>query len=307
MRQMDAAPGLDLLRCFVELYRAGQVTRAARAAGLSQPAMSRALARLRDQFGDPLFVRGPRGLVPTPRAEVLAPEVERVLEAARSLLRPARFDPAQLVRTFVLGTTDFVDAVVVPGVIAKIAAIAPRVAIATRPVGDDTPDALALGRYDLVIVPRPAVPADAIGVALFDDGFVCAVRRDHPGVGARLTLDRFCALPHLQIAPRGTPGGPVDSALDALGRSRRVVVQTPTFFSAPLIVARSDLLLTAPTRLLAAVGKPFGLRILPAPLELARFEVWSAWHPRAHHDPAHEWFRGVVATVARATSARPER
>ena len=296
---MDDAPDLDLLRCFGHLHRERHLTRAARRAGLSQPAMSRALGRLRDAFGDPLFVRTPRGMLPTPRADELAPEVESILAAAGALVRPASFDPKTLARTFVIATSDMFEADLIPRLVEVLATAAPGVALTTRPIAEHADEALATGRLDLLIGVRGQVPPGAMASQLFEDGFLCAVRADHPGVGKRLTLARFCELPHLQIAPRGTPGGAVDGALDVLGLSRRIVVRTHNFLSSPAIVASSDLILTAPTRILRPLAGPFGLRLLPPPLELPTFTVWQTWHPRVQADPAHAWFRGLVARAAR--------
>ncbi len=298
---MDVAPELEILRCFIHLHRERHLTRAARHAGLSQPAMSRALGRMRDVFGDRLFVRTPRGMLPTPRAEALAPEVAAVLAAADALVQPASFDPARLERTFAIATPDMLEADLVPRLIETLAREAPGVTIATRPATPPSSDALASGRIDLLVGVRASVPNDAVAARLFDDGFLCAVRRRHPRVGKRLTLARFLELPHLQIAPRGDPGGVVDSALDALGMSRRIVARTHGFLSAPAIVASSDLILTAPTRVLRPLAGPFRLRLLAPPLELPRFTIWQAWHPRVHDDPAHAWFRGKIAEAARST------
>ena len=300
MHKMHDTPDLELLRCFVHLHRERHLTRAARHAGLSQPAMSRALGRLRATFGDPLFVRGPRGMVATPRAELLAPQVHAVLEAAGALVRPASFDPARLVRTFVIGTTDMFEADLTPRLVAALAAAAPGVTIAMRPIGERGVDALASGPFDLLVGERASIPNDALAAQLYDDGFVCAVRADHPRVDSRLTLARFVELPHLLIAPRGDRGGAVDNALGELGLSRRIVVRTYGFLSAPAIVASSDLILTGPTRVLRPLAAPFRLKLLAPPLELPRFSIWQAWHPRVQHDPAHVWFRAVVADAARA-------
>ncbi|MGE5183914.1 MAG: LysR family transcriptional regulator [Acidobacteriota bacterium] len=296
---MDDAPDLEILRCFGHLHRERHLTRAARRAGLSQPAMSRALGRLRDVFGDPLFVRTPRGMLPTPRADALAPEIEAVVAAAAALVRPASFEPARLERTFVIATTDMFEADLVPGLVEALASAAPGVSLTTRPIDERADEALASGRLDLVIGVRQNVPPDAMAAQLSEDGFLCAVRGDHPGVGKRLTLGRFCELPHLQIAPRGEPGGAVDAALDALGLSRRIVARTHGFLAAPAIVASSDLVLTAPTRILRPLAGPFRLRLLPPPLPLPTFTIWQCWHPRVHEDPAHRWLRAMVAAAAR--------
>lgn len=300
MHPMHDVPDLDLLRCFVHLHRERHLTRAAKQAGLSQPAMSRALGRLRTTFGDPLFVRASSGMVPTPRAEALAPQIKAVLHAAGALVQPVRFDPAQLSRTFVIGSVDFSDVTLVPPLVDALQRTAPGVSITTRPLGEGTGEALASGQLDLVVGVPVSIPGDAMTSFLFEDGYLCAVRRDHPGVGRRLTLERYVELPHLVIAPRGAPGSAVDAALEARKLMRRVVVRTHTFLSAPAIVASSDLVLTAPSRLLEQLAPKFGLRLLPPPLPLPRFKIWQAWHPRVQHDPAHAWFRGKVAAAAKA-------
>jgi len=300
MSAMRKLHDVDLasLGLFDVLYRERHVTRAARAAGLSQPAMSRALARMRRQLGDELFVRTPRGMLPTPRADELAPAVRHVLERVDALRRPAKLDPRALVRDFAIGTSDMPDADLLPR-LARALAQAPGVSVTTRPFGPDAAEQLARGQLDLLVGPRPTLPAETIAQYLFDEGFVCAVRRAHPRVGRTLGLATYVALPHLLIAPRGEPGSPVDTALAARGLARRIALRVHTFHSAPLVLARSDLVLTAPRRLLEPVAKPFGLRLLPTPVPIPPFSLFQAWHPRVHHDPAHAWFRGVVAAAAR--------
>jgi DNA-binding transcriptional LysR family regulator len=289
---------LEILRLFDALHRERHVTRAARVSGLSQPAMSRALGRMRLAFDDELFVRTPSGMIPTPRADELAPAVRRVLEGVDALARPATFDPSTLVRDFVIAAVDMFDADMLPRLARALEKT--NVNVGLRPLSADTPELLARGTVDLVIGVRPTLPDEAIAAHLFDEDLVCAVRRDHPRVGRKLTLATFVELPHLLIAPRGDPGGLVDAELAKRGLRRRVALRTHTFQSAPLVIARSDLVLTAPRRVLVPVAKAFGLRLLAPPLELRSFGVFQAWHPRVQNDPVHAWFRGVVATAARA-------
>jgi DNA-binding transcriptional LysR family regulator len=290
----------ELLRYFAHLHRERHLTRAAEAAGLSQPAMSRALARLRELFDDELFVRTPRGMLPTPRADVLAPQIDAVISAADALGRPTAFDPGKLERRFAIAMADMFEVDLIPRLVDVLATTAPGVTLLTRPLADHPDDALASGRLDLLIGIRMGMPADAIASQLYEETFTCAVRADHPAVGKRLTVAKYCELPHLQIAPRGEPGGAVDTALDALGMSRRVVARTYGFLSAPAIVASSDLILTAPSRVLRPLAEPFRLRLLTPPIDIPSFTIWQAWHPRVDADPAHAWFRTQVAAVARA-------
>jgi DNA-binding transcriptional LysR family regulator len=300
MRQMDDAPDFDLLAVFAALYRERHLTRAALRLGKSQPATSRALERLRALLGDALFVRAPRGMLPTPRAEALAAEVDRVLESARALVHRERFEPSALERTFVIGTSDLVEAEVLRPLSAELARRAPRVDLLTKRVVDaDLADALAEGRLDLVIVPEISLPASVMRQHLFDGDFLCAVRRDHPRAKRKLSLETYLALLHVQIAPRGEPGGPVDDALAARGLARRVAVRTPSFLAAPLLVASSDHVLTAPAMTLRPLARPLGLRLHEPPIALRGFRIFQAWHPRTQDDAAHRWFRGLVAEVTR--------
>lgn len=299
MHVVDDAPDLDLLAAFDALHRERHLTRAAARVGKSQPAMSRALARMRDAFADELFVRTPRGMVPTPRADALAPEVRRVLDAARALVRARAFDPATLERTFVIATTDLVEAHLLPTLAARLRDLAPRASLLLRPMESTLAGDLEVGRVDLVVSPRAGIPEGAMQRHLFDDEFLCAVRRGHPALRRGLGLEAWAALDHVQIAPRGAPGGPVDDALASRGLSRRVVVRTPSFLAAPVLVARSDYVITAPRVVLAAVAEPLGLHTFPPPLPLPGFRIQQGWHRRAHGDPAHAWLRGVVAQAAR--------
>jgi DNA-binding transcriptional LysR family regulator len=295
---------LDLLRVFDHLHRERHLTRAARLVGLSQPAVSRALARLREVFGDPLFVRTPRGMLPTSRAEQLAPEVREVLLRASALVRPAAFEPRTLERDFVITGVDFLEADLMPRLARLLAEEAPGATIVSRPLGADASEALAAGRADLAIGVRPTLPADVMTTHLFDDGFVCVVREGHPTVKRTLSLARYAELSHVLISPRGEPGSPVDTALAALGKTRRIAVRTHTFLSAPLIVAQTDLVLTGPRRVLVPMAAALGLRLLPPPVALRTFAVHMAWHPRVQHDPAHAWLRGLVKRAATTPRVR---
>ncbi|GAB4202130.1 MAG: LysR family transcriptional regulator [Sandaracinaceae bacterium] len=284
----------DLLRVFDQLHRERHLSRAARQLGLSQPATSRALARLREVFGDPLFVRAPRGILPTPRAEQLAPEVRELLQRASALVRPPDLDPRTLARDFVIAGVDFLEGDLLPRLARVLADEAPRAALTSRPLGADVGEALASGRVDLAIGVPSTLPPDAMTTHLFDDAFVCVVRDGHPSVRRTLSLTRFAALSHVLISPRGEPGSPVDTALEAQGLRRRIAVRTHTFLSAPLIVAQTDLVLTGPRRVLVPMAAALGLRLLPPPLPLRSFPVHMAWHPRVQNDPVHAWLRGLV-------------
>lgn len=290
---------LELLGLFDHLLREKHLTRAALRAGVSQPAMSRALARLRDAFDDPLFVRAPRGMTPTVRAEALEPQVRDLLERARALLQPARFDPAAVERTFVVGGTDFLEIDILPRVARRLAKEAPRASVSIRPYTAESLGDLANGRLDLVITAKGALASELFAQTIIEDTFGCAVRRGHPAVRRTLDVDAFAALAHVLIAPRGEPGSTVDTALGRLGKSRHVAVRTVSFFGACRIVSSTDMILTAPRRVLRGLEAPFALRVLPVPLRIEPVLLQQVWHARSHTDPAHRWFRGVLHASAR--------
>jgi DNA-binding transcriptional LysR family regulator len=296
---------LNLLIALRALIVERHVTRAAARVRLTQPAMSHALARLRSVLGDPLLVRTRSGMMLTPRAEELAEPLERVLADVSKLIAPVeRFDPAKSKRAFRIGTSDYVELVLMPAVLDRVWREAPNVTIHLRMLADLGSNELEGDKVDLVIAPRDTPGLRQGGVRaqrILTERFVCVVREDHPSVGKRLTLDQFVALPHALITPRGHTGGLVDTALAKIGRRRRVALEVPHFLVAPFLVERTDMILTLAERIARALGPSVRLRMLtpPAELELPGFELSAVWHERNNEDPALTWFRGIVAAVAK--------
>jgi DNA-binding transcriptional LysR family regulator len=290
----DQLPSLELLRCFTLLHRERHLTRAAARAQISQPAMSRMLMRLRDTFHDPLFVRTPTGMVPTVRADEIAPRVADIVDATTTLVHRASFDPRQLVRSFTMVTAGFAEAHILPILVAELAVEAPGVTLSMRPASSPMYGAEQLERGgDILLTAKEALPPNAKRLMIYDESFVCALRKGHPV--KRLTLDRFCELGHVLVAPGETEGGIVDTALAKIGRTRRVMVRVHTFALAPPIVAATDLVITAPRLSLRATD----LVRHASPVELATHGVYLAWHPRVDSDPASKWFRAKVLAAMR--------
>jgi DNA-binding transcriptional LysR family regulator len=295
---------LNLLTVVRALDETRSVTRAAAALGLSQPAVSHALARLRSALGDPMFVRTPAGMVLTPRAEALAPAVREVLaRVEREILRGEAFEPSTLARTFRVRTTDFVEALLAPALVERLRLAAPQSSLSFVPTELRLPkEALASGACDLAIAGAyREVPDGFYQQRLFVDRFACAVRADHPRLGGRrkVTLDAYCREPHVLIAPGGELRGVIDRALDRAGRTRRVVVGTSGFLSGALVAARTEGVITAPSRLLALVAETIPIRRFAPPLPLSDVKVVQVWHARNHEDPAHRWFRDGVSELLR--------
>lgn len=291
---------LNLLVVLQRLLETGSVTAAAERLRLSQPAVSRALGRLRDTFDDSLFVRTPEGLRPTPRAEQLRAELGGVLSRIDGLLAGSgAFSPAESTRTFNVATTDYGESVLLPRLLHELATRAPGVSVHVLPVGRPWEAALTEGDWDLHWAPRRKAGAGIVWTHLFDERFAFVVRKGHPMTRRPLTLARFAAIPQIAIAPEGRGSNPLDDQLARLGTKRRVVAQVPSFLVVPPLVAGSDLGVTLPRRIVDLHAHRWGLAVLDLPFEMPGFDLSQAWHERFRHDPAHAWFRQLVASAAR--------
>ena len=291
--------GLHHLRALDAILEVGSVTRAASRLGLSQSALSHQLARLREVLGDPLVVRGSGGVVPTPRAQELASPLRRALVELEQAMTPsAAWDPGSAVRRFRVAMPEHYAPLLLGAVLRRLATVAPGIDLAMCPVAlGDAARALEEGAVELAVTGLKWAAAGLKGRALLTDELGCATRQGHPSSSAPLDLETFCELDHLLISPSGATTGIVDTHLAAIGRSRRVRATTPSFLAAPLIVAESDLILTAPRRLLSFMARHVPLDVLDAPpaLSLPPFRMGMVWHPRMHHDDGHRWLRAVFA------------
>lgn len=304
-RHALAGVDLNLLVALDALLEAENVTRAARRIGLSQSALSSALGRLRQLFGDPILVRATGGMAPTPMARRLREPVRRALDEVAAMLRPAGpFDPKTPHR-FRIAVTDYVGLVLLPAIAARVLRAGPAIDLEVRTLDDwNLPaDELDRGALDLAVSFFREVPPRLRAEHLFDESFVCAVRRGHPAVGRRLGLRQYTALPHLLVSPRAGVTGTVDAALAARGLSRRVAVTVPHFAVAPAVLARTDCVATLATRVARLGARLAPLRLLPPPLDLPAFSVHMVWHPHTDADPASTWLREQI----RKAHLRPER
>ncbi len=297
---------LNLLVALRALLAERHVTRAAARIGLSQPAMSHALSRLREALGDPLLVRTASGMQPTPRAEAMTAPLERALDdIGRVLASPEPFEPRTSKQRFKIATNDYMELVLFPRLLAALWRDAPDVDVRITNLGMKGNEDLFEGRADIVMgvlgqLGETQVPQGIRFQRVFTDQFVCVVREDHPIVKKRLTLDDFLALPHALVTPRGDTGrGVVDAVLARQGKKRRVAVEIPHFLVAPHIVRETDVVLTLATRVARALAPLLGLRQLAPPIELEGFALSMFWHERNHVDPAHTWLRRVITSVAK--------
>lgn len=258
--------------------------------------MSHALRRLRALFADPLFVRVGAVLRPTSRARELAePLHEWVYGAQRLVGTRGAFEPARLRRRFTVAASDFAQVVILPRLLARLAREAPGVELHVVFVGAGVDLAVQSGEVDLALGAGFQPLSGLLRQTLFEERNVCLVRKGHPRVKGRLTLEDFVREPHADISPRGRPSTFVDDALAKLGQSRRVVLRLPHFVTAPLLVASSDLLLVAPARVAGALAPCVDLQVLEPPLPLPGFLVLQVYAEAHRADPAHAWLRACIA------------
>ncbi len=298
---------LNLLVTLDALLTESSVARAATRMGITPPAMSHALARLRETVGDPILVRAGRALVPTPRAIAIRDRVRAVVDEARSVLTTdADADLATMRRTFTIRANE-ANAVMTSGaLLRRLHSRAPLLRLRFAPEGAEDVSELRDGRIDLDLGAQGELGPEIKVQTLFEDDYVGAVRRDHRLARGRVTAARYAAAAHVSGSRRGRAHGPVDSALAALGLAREVAVVVPGPLSALAIVADSDLVATVPASLARWGERTLGLRILKLPLGLPRAVMAQAWHPRLDADPAHRWLRACVKECAHQwASARP--
>lgn len=284
---------LNLLVVFRQLMTERRVSRAAEALGLSQPAVSNALARLRRLFGDELFRRTASGMTPTPFAEGLAGPVAAALGLLEQAVNQrSAFDPATSTRAFTIGMTDIGEIYFLPSLMEVLAREAPNVAISTvRSAALNLGEAMECGQVDLAIGLLPQLGAGFFQRPLFSQDYVCLMKGDHPLAGAPLTLAAFAAAEHVVVESAGTGHGRVDALLARQKIARRVRLRVPHFVAVGHILAASELIATVPARFAAKVAGPFGLVAQPHPAQLPAIDITLFWHARQHQDPANRWLR----------------
>lgn len=297
LRRID----LNLLVIFDTLMTERHVTRAAERVGLSQPAFSNALSRLRGHFDDELFVRGPDGMRPTERALELADQIHEALGAIDTALDPARFDPASARRTFAIETDDYVVSAYIPELLALLRTEAPGINLRISPQAGQTQERLDAQAVQLAIGAFGDVP-ERFGVEILaQDDYVCLMAADHRLAKMKsISLAAYASADHLLVSPRGDPRGFVDDKLAAEGLTRRIVATVNQFSVVPAILATSGAIATYPRLTAEIYAERFGLVIrespVKSPLSFATIEM--IWHKRLGEHPANRWLRAQFKRVA---------
>lgn len=292
---------LNLLRVLVALHRTRSVSKAAAALDLSQPATSLALGRLRKAFDDPLFVRSPTGMLPTPRGTELAEAATRALAdfSGHAEHEPA-FDPATSSRDFVITTPDVGELQILPPLMAYMAREAPHCNLRSEPFATaDVGTALEDGRCDLALGLFPNLNRSALyAQQILMQTTVCLVRADHPTVqSSRISMRRFLELSHAVVHPVGRSQELFEALLKEKGHTRRIQLKTAHFLSLPSIIAATDMIVTVPRSIAAYCIRLENLRIVEPPINIKPTPIRQFWHPRFHTDPAVRWLRESVARL----------
>jgi DNA-binding transcriptional LysR family regulator len=302
MHDMQSKLDLNLLVALDALLEENSVSGAAGRLHLSEPAMSRTLARIRRALGDPVLVRSGRSMVPTPRAVAMRVDVHELVERARTLFSAdPDVDLTTLTRVFTVQADDAIIAVSGAPLLARIATEAPGVTVRFLGEGPGDSHLLRQGTADLeigvIVDPAPETRVEP----LLTDRFVGLVRRGHPLTRGRLTAERFAAADHLSVSRRGRLSGPIDTLLAERGLARRVAASAPTFCAAQFLLQTTDLVGLSAERMHGPIGEQAGLVTFEIPLELEPLRIALAWHSRYDADSAHGWLRRLVHEAVGAT------
>jgi len=289
---------LNLLVAFEALMAERSVTKAAKRIGRTQPAMSASLARLRTLFGDELFVRGRDGLQPTPRAADVAKPIGRALRDIRQTLGVVEeFEPAASTLSFNIAMQEHAAYKLTPGLLRCLRQSAPAIklnVVAYR-ARDEAITLLDSGEADIAVgVPTRSAPGRIFVQPLFEEPFVCVLRKGHPAAGRPLDLETFLSLEHLLVSPEGDRFGHTDTVLARDGLSRSLSVTISQMYPAPALVAASDLIATLMLGVVEASGWRDRLEVLAPPIELAPCPYVMSWHRRNDAHPAQRWLRGCL-------------
>jgi DNA-binding transcriptional LysR family regulator len=290
---------LNLLVVFDRLVQDGRVSRVAESLGLSQPAVSNALRRLRDLLDDELFLRTPNGMAPTPYALQLAEPVAQALRVLQGALNVrASFDPARSERCFTLAMTDVGEIYFLPVLMDALAREAPGATLRCVPVADAAlREDMAAGRVDLALGSLPQLQAGFFQQALFRQRYVALMRAGHPLAAASTPLNatQYRRAAHVRVVSAGTGHGQVEAALERLGVARTVQLTVPHYVALGHVLGSTDLVATVPERFAERACAPFGLVARPLTLKLPSSTIAQLWHAHLHRDPGHQWLRGLLA------------
>lgn len=294
---------LNLLVVLKALLEERNTTKAAERLAMSQPAVSRALARLRLLYDDPLLIRTPQGMEPTARAEALLLPLREILhDIEQTFSPPEQLDPAQFEGVLRIGAHTYVEYVMMPSLLARLQQQAPNLRIHMVPLNADYESQLDEGVISMVISKQDEVPGRFRRIPLFEDKLICTAHRSHPLQGQVLCIESFAQAQHLLVAPRGSEGGIVDDLLAAHGMTRHTPLIVQSFLAAPFILPCAPLLLTSPARVLRPLMPLLDLVEYETRFALPTFEVSLIRHRRDDNNAMLNWFESELHLWCRTQS-----
>jgi len=290
---------LNLLVVFNQLLIDRRVSKVATSLGLSQPGVSNALGRLRKLTDDPLFLRTPKGMEPTPFAQQLAEPTALALQVIHTAINQrATFDPATSTRAFTVGMTDIGEIYFLPKLMKELSRVAPGVSLSTvRNTAINLQDEMEAGHVNLAIGLLPQLKAGYFQRRLFKQHYVCMFRRGHALDKRSISLSEFSAADHVVVVSEGTGHGQADELLRRRNIARKVVLTVPHYVAVGHILHDSDLVATVPERLAQALAEPFALSYVRNPAKLPEIAINLFWHGRYHKDPAIAWLRALIVRL----------
>jgi DNA-binding transcriptional LysR family regulator len=289
---------VKLLAIIVELYRTRSVSQTAENLGLNQPTVSMSLARLRKYFNDPLFVNTHHGMEPTPHASHVIPELKNALELLRTAMAYRdTFDPATTTRTFLIAATDIGQVVVLPALMNRIRQLAPFAAVEFSNFSEQSHFQLESGDLDVGLGFILPLEGGFHRQKLFTERFVCVVRRGHPRIRRRLTLEDFERESHLIVTTPATGHVMLEKTLESLDIRRKVGLRVPNFIGLSTLIASTDLLVMVPERFAKVMAGLIPAQIFPPPMKVPSYEVMQYWHARSDKDPACRWLRSLIVEL----------
>lgn len=295
---------LNLMVVFEAIYHEKHISRAALKIGLSQPAMSSALSRLRDVYKDELFNRSPQGMVPTYLAKQIAESIFKALDLLRySLKGQEDFDPAFYDNSFRIAMSDWLCLILLPELMANLKKLAPKVNLVVRNLSQkEMHDALMNNQIDLGISGQPNSEWGKFQQKLYREHYESLVWSQHPAIKNRLTLKQFQNYPHILFSPQGTGVGAVDKALKKFKGKRRIVTRVAYSLIIPMMLQNSEYIATCPAPLGRIFSRFMDIKSFKPPLDLPGHDMIQYWSKEKHSDPAHRWFRTLVATICKEFS-----
>ena len=293
---------LNLFIVFDAIYTEANLTRAGQIVGITQPAVSNALARLRETFNDPLFVRTAQGMVPTPMAQNIIGPVRNALQLLRVSVQESRtFNPLQANKTFRISMTDLTEAVVLPPLFQRLRRLAPNVKIESMLAKRrETTKELAAGRLDFAMDAPLTTDPQVRHVKLLEDRYVCAMRRGHPLAKDKLSVEEYLSLSHIHISSRRSGLGMVDLALGKMGQQRKIALRSQHYMMATQVIQQTDMAVTVPERF----ARRHDLHQIPLPVDIPPLETHIYWHESTDQDPANRWMREQMIEIAQQVTAQ---